>query len=115
MEDELQSLQENNTWELVPLPPKRKVVQCKWVYHTKPIADGFYIKQKAKLFGKGYSQVHGVDYIETFAPVAKMDSIRLVLTLAAGKCWEVHHMDIKSAFFHGELQEEIYMQQSEGF
>ena len=58
---------------------------------------------------KGYSQVHGFDYKETFAPVAKMDSIRLVLALADSKCWEVHHMDVKSAFLHGDLQEEIYM------
>ena len=83
MEDEFQTLQENNTWELVPLPPKRKVVQCKWVYQTKLVADGFDIKHKAKLVAKGYSQVHGVDYTETFAPVAKMDSIRLVLALVA--------------------------------
>ena len=61
------------------------------------------MKHKAILVSKGYSQVHGVDYTETFAPVAKMDSIRLVLALAASKCWEVHHMDVKSAFLHGEL------------
>ena len=64
---------------------------------------------------KNYSQVHGIDYTETFAPVAKMDSIRQVLALAATKCWEVHHMDVKSAFLHGEIQEEIYMQQPKGF
>ena len=95
MEDELQSLQENNTWELVPLPPKRKVVQCKWVFRTKLAAYGSNIKHKVILVAKVYSQVHGVDYIETFALVAKMDSIRLVLALAALKCWEVHHMDVK--------------------
>ena len=103
MEDELQSLQENNTWELVPLPPKRKVVQCKWVYWTKLAADGPDIKHKAILVAKGYYQFHGFYYTETFAPVAKMDSIRLVLALAASKCWEVHHMDVKSAFLHDEL------------
>ena len=64
---------------------------------------------------KGYSQVYGVDYTETFSPVAKMDSIRQVLALAASKCWEVHHMDVKSAFLHGKIQEEIYMQQHECF
>ena len=83
MEDELHSLQENNTWELVPLPPKRKVVQCKWVFRKKIVADGSDIKHKDRLVAKGYSQVHGVDYTKTFAPVAKMDSIRLVLALAA--------------------------------
>ena len=103
MEDELQSLQENNTWELFPLPPKRKVVQCKWVFWTKIYADGYDIKHKAILVAKGYYQVHGFDYSKTFAPVAKMDSIRLVLALAASKCWEVHHMDVKSALLHGEI------------
>ena len=62
-----------------------------------------------------YSQVHGFDYRETFAPVANMDSIRLVLALAASKCWEVHHMDVKSVLLHGELQEEIYMEHPEHF
>ena len=81
MEYELQSLQENNTWELVPLPPKRKVVQCKWVFQTKLAADGSDIKHKDRLVANGYSQVHIFDYIEIFAPVANMDSIRLVLAL----------------------------------
>ena len=88
---------------MVPLPPKGKVVQCKWVYQTKIAADGFDIKHKARLVAKGYSQVHGLDYRETFALVANMDSIRLVLALVASKCWEVHHMDVKSAFLNGEL------------
>ena len=83
MEDEFQSLQENNTWELVPLPPKRKVVQCKWVFQTKISAGGYDLKHKEILVAKGYSQVHGVDYTNTFSPVAKMNSIRLVLVLEA--------------------------------
>ena len=103
MEYELQSLQENNTWELVPLPPKRKVVQCKWVFRTKIASDGSDIKHKARLVAKVYSQVHGVYYTETFTLVAKRDSIRLILSLATSKCWEVHHMDVKSDFLHGEL------------
>ena len=115
MEDEFQSLQENNTWELVPLPPKRKVVQCKSIFWNKIVDDGSDMKHNSRLVAKFYSQVHGVDYTETFAPIAKMDSIRLVLALEASKGWEVHHMDVKSDFLHGELQEEIYMQQYEGF
>ena len=67
------------------------------------------MKHKEILVAKGYSQVHGVYYTETFSPVAKMDSIRPVLALTASKNWEVHHMDVKSAFLHSELQEEIYM------
>ena len=114
MEDEFQSLQENNTWELVHLPPKRKV-QCKWIFWTKIAANGSDLKHKARLVAKGYSQVHGVDYTETFAPVAKMDSIRLILALASSKGWQLHNMDVKSAFLHGEIQEEIYMQKPKCF
>ena len=115
MEEEFQSLQENKTWELVPLPPKRKLVQCKWVFQTKIAADGSDLKHKARLVAKGYSQVHSIDYTETFAPVAKMDSIRLVLAMAASKGWEVHHMYVKSNFLNRELQEEIYMKHPEFF
>ena len=104
MQDEFNSLQENETWELVSLPPKRKLVQCKWVYQTKVAADGSDKKYKAILVSRGFSQIQGVDYTETFAPVAKMDSIRLVVAIAASKCWEVHHMDAKSEFIHGEIQ-----------
>ena len=107
MQDEFNSLQENETWELVPLPPKRKLVQCKRVYRNKFAADRSDIKYKAILVSKVFYQVQGVDYTETFAPVAKMDSMRLVLAIAASKCWEVHHMDVKCAFLHGELHEEI--------
>ena len=73
------------------------------------------MKHKESLFSKGYYHVHGVDYTETFALVAKMDSIRLVLALTTSKGWEVHHMDVKSAFLHGEIHEEIYMQKPECF
>ena len=105
-------LQKNNTWELVDLPPGRKLVQCKWVYKTKFYADGSPLKYKDRLVAKLYSQVHVIDYNETFAPVAKTDSIKLALAIAASRQWEVHHMDVKCAFLNGDLIEEIYMQQS---
>ena len=85
MEEEFNSLQKSNTWELVDLPPGRKLVQCKWVYKTKFAANGSPFKYKAILVAKGYSHVHGIDYNETFALVAKMDSIRLALAIAASK------------------------------
>ena len=97
------------------LPPGRKLVQCKWVYKTKFAADGSPLKYKARLVAKGYSQVHGIDYNETFAPVAKMDSIRLALAIAASRQWEIHHMDVKCAFLNGDLTEEIYTHQPQGF
>ena len=103
MKEEFISLQKSNTWELVDLPPGRKLVQCKWVYKTKFAADGSPLKYKAILVAKGYSHVHGIDYNETFSPVAKMDSIRLALAIAASRKWEVHYMDIKCAFLNGDI------------
>ena len=86
-----------------------------WVFKTKFDADGSPSKYKAILVAKGYSQVHGIEYNETFAPVAKMDSIRLALAIAASKQWEVHHMDVKCAFLNGDITEEIYMQKPQVF
>ena len=90
-------------------PPRRKLVQCKWVFKTKFATDGSTFKYKEILVAKGYSQVHGIDYNETFAPIEKMDSIRLTLSIAASKQWEVHHMDVKCAFLNGDLTKEIYL------
>ena len=115
MQEKFNSLQENETWELVPLPPNRKLVQCKWVYRTKVVFYGSDIKYNSRLVSKGFFQVHGVDYTDTFAPVAKMDSIRLVLAISTSKRWEVHHMDVKSEFLHGELQDSLYIQQTKCF
>eukprot|EP00253_Pinus_taeda_P002752 PITA_02752 len=115
MNEEYHSLLANDTWDLVPLPKGRKLVRCKWVYRTKYGPDGKVDKHKARLVAKGFSQVEGIDYTETFSPVAKMNSIRLVLSLAASLKWEVHQMDVKSAFLHGDLHEEIYMEQPIGF
>ena len=84
-------------------PPGRKLVKCKWVFKTEFDAYGLPFKYKAILVDKEYSQVHGIDYKETFAPVAKMDSIRLALAIAASKQWEVHHMDVKCDLLNGDL------------
>ena len=84
-------------------------MQCKWVYRNKLVVDGSDIKYKDKLVAKGFSQFQGVDYIETFTPISKIDSIKLVLVIVASKCWEVHHMDVKSKFIHGDLNDNIYM------
>jgi hypothetical protein len=100
---------------LVPLPSGRKLVRCRWVYRTKSAADGHINRYKARLVAKGFQQVNGIDYDETFAPVAKMDSIRLALSITTTKGWEVYQMDVKNAFLHGDLSEEIYMEQPQGF
>eukprot|EP00253_Pinus_taeda_P008546 PITA_08546 len=115
MNEEYHSLLANGTWDLVPLPKGRKLVRCKWVYRTKYGPDRKVDKHKARLVAKGFSQVEGIDYTDTFSPVAKMNSIRLVLSFAASLKWEVHQMDVKSAFLHGDLHEEIYMEQPIGF
>ena len=88
---------------MVPLPPKRKLVKCKWIIRTKIAVDGLDVNYNTILFYSGYSQVHGVEYNETFALVANMDSIRLVLAIAASKGWKVHHMDVKSELLHHKI------------
>ena len=90
-------------------------MKCKWVFITNFSVDGSTLKYKAILVAKGYSQVHGINYNDTFAPVAKMDSIRIDLAIASSKKWEVHHMDVKCAFLNGDMNQEVYMQQPEGF
>jgi hypothetical protein len=115
MQEEYNSLLENQTWDLVPLPSGRKIVRCRWVYRTKSAADGKISRYKDRLVAKGFQQVHSIDYDETFTLVAKMDSIRLALAIATTKGWEVHQMDVKNAFLHGDLSEEIYMEQPQGF
>jgi hypothetical protein len=91
------------------------VIGVKWVFRTKFNPDGSINKHKARLVVKGYSQIFGIDYSDTFAPVARHDTIRLLLAIVAQKGWQVFHMDVKSAFLNGFLQEEIYVEQPEGF
>jgi len=115
MHEEYDSLVVNNTWSLVPLPTGRKPISCKWVFKIKHGVHGEVECYKAKLVARGFTQTFGVDYNETFAPVAKFVSIRCILALAAIKDMEIHQMDVKTAFLNGDLEEEIYMEQPEGF
>jgi hypothetical protein len=115
MEQEIQAIERNQTWELVSLPPRAKVIGVKWVYKTKHNEEGKIEKHKARLVVKGYSQTEGVDYNEVFAPVARWDTIRSLLAVAAQKGWYVLQLDVKSAFLYGELKEEVYVEQPEGF
>ncbi|KAG8497200.1 hypothetical protein CXB51_008576 [Gossypium anomalum] len=116
MNEEMQSLHKNRTWELVTLPKGKKAIGCKWVYAKK---EGFLgkneIRYKARLVAKGYAQKEGIDYNEVFSPVVKHSSIRILLALVAQYDLELVQLDVKTAFLPGDLEEEIYMTQPDGF
>ena len=111
MEDEINMIKKNQTWELVDRPSNRKVIGVKWVYKIKMNPDGTISKFKARLVVKGYSQQPGIDYGDTFAPVARLDTVKTLITLAAQEKWKIYQLDVKSAFLNGELEEEIYIEQ----
>ena len=115
MEREMRSLRENEVWELVELPPDRKVVGSKWVFKVKTDEVGRVDRYKARLVAQGFSQTRGMDYDETFCPVVRMESLRTVISLAASNGLELHQLDVTTAFFNGKLDEEVYMKQPEGF
>nr|KAJ0189210.1 hypothetical protein LSAT_V11C800391990 [Lactuca sativa] len=115
MEEEVTSLKQNQTWELVPIPRDIKPISCKWVYKLKRRPNGSIEGYKARLVARGFSQQYGLDYDETFSPVAKITTVRVLLALAASKDWKLWQMDVKNAFLHGELDQEIYMNQPKGF
>lgn len=109
MQHELDALQKNHTWDLVDLPPGKHTIGCKWVYKTKLKADGSLNRYKVRLVAKGYSQEAGFDYFDTFSPVVKLTTIKVLLFVAACKNWYVHQLDVNNAFLHGNLHEEVYM------
>ena len=115
MEREMKSIQSNNVWELVELPQGKKPIGCKWVYKIKTGADGEVKRYKARLVAKGFSQQYGLDYDETFSLVARFESLRLLLALAVQDGLTVHQMDVTTAFLNGTLEEEVYMDQPEGY
>ena len=115
MKNELKSIEKNNTWSLTELPLGYKPIGLKWVFKLKKDPNGEVVKHKARLVAKGYVQRQGIDFEEVFAPVARLNTIRVILALAANQSWEVHHLDVKSAFLNGELEEEVYVTQPEGF
>jgi hypothetical protein len=115
MTAEMESIQSNQTWELVTLPAGHRAIGLKWVFKVKKDPEGNIIKHKARLVAKGYAQREGVDFEEVFAPVARIETVRVLIALAAKNGWKVHHMDVKSAFLNGDLEEEVYVQQPSGF
>ncbi|KAK1413803.1 hypothetical protein QVD17_35586 [Tagetes erecta] len=111
----MDSIMQNNVWKLVDLPPGCKPLGCKWILKRKMKVDGSIDKFKARLVIQGFRQKEGLDYFDTYAPVARISTIRLLLALAAIHNLVIHQMDVKTAFLNGDLDEEIYMKQPEGF
>ncbi|CAO2841169.1 unnamed protein product [Amaranthus hypochondriacus] len=115
MEDEIEALEKNRTWEKCIIPKGKKIVGCRWVFTIKYKSDGTIERYKARLVAKGYTQTYGIDYSETFSPVAKIDTIRVLFSIAANKDWPLYQFDVKNAFLHGEIKEEVYMEAPPGF
>ncbi|KAL0430371.1 UNVERIFIED_CONTAM: Retrovirus-related Pol polyprotein from transposon RE2 [Sesamum radiatum] len=115
MQNEIAALERNQTWDIVPLPKDKKTIGCRWIYKLKTKADGSIESHKARLVAKGYNQVPGIDYVDSFSPVAKSVTVRIFLAVAAALQWHVHQLDINNAFLHGHLDKEIYIQPPEGY
>ena len=116
-EDEMNSLRKHKVWDLIPcnqVPDGRKIIPSKLVFHYKRDSAGNVTCHKVRVVAKGYAQKPGVDYTDTYAPVVRMESTRAILHIGASLDWEIHQMDVKTAFLHSELEEEVYMEQPEG-
>ncbi|KAL0541072.1 hypothetical protein IC582_021103 [Cucumis melo] len=115
MKEEMTTIEKNGTWKMVDLPKGKNAIDLKWVYKTKFAADGSLEKHKARLVAKGHAQQHGINFEETFSPVARFETVRVVLALAAQQQWSVYQFDVKSDFLNEELEEEVYVEQPKGF
>lgn len=115
MDSELASIYKNDTWDLVSLPPDRKAITTKWIFRVKTNADGSTAKLKARLVAKGFQQQEGIDYTETFAPVVKWNTLRSVVALAGHRGWKIFHLDVKTAFLNGVIDEDIFVSPPPGF
>eukprot|EP00253_Pinus_taeda_P014048 PITA_14048 len=115
MDEELERIKKNDTWELVPRPHNKNIIGSKWIFKNKLNENGEVIRNKARLVCKGNAQQEGIDFEETFAPVSILEAIRMFLSLSSFRKFKVYQMDVKSTFLNGDLEEEIYVEQLEGF
>ncbi|GJU44967.1 retrovirus-related pol polyprotein from transposon TNT 1-94 [Tanacetum coccineum] len=115
MQEELNQFVANDVWELVPLPMSQSVIGTKWVFRNKLDENGIVSRNKARLVAQGYNQQEGIDYDETYAPVARLESIRILLAIACANDFKLYQMDVKSAFLNGFINEEVYVAQPPGF
>ena len=115
MDEEYSALMRNKTWHLVSEKRGKNIIDCKWVYRIKRKADGTIDRYKARLVAKGSKQRYGLDYEDTFSPVVKAASIRLVLAISMSRGWSLRQLDVQNAFLHGVLEEEVYMRQPRGY
>ncbi|PKI69247.1 hypothetical protein CRG98_010384 [Punica granatum] len=115
MNEEVRALELNKTWTIEQVPSNKKPIGYKWVFKIKRNAYGSVERFKARLVAKGFTQVEGVDFNETFAAVAKLVTVQLILSLAVVNYWEMHQLDVHNAFLHGDLTEEVYMRMPPGF
>ena len=115
MHEELHQFVRNDVWELVPRPKGVNVIGTKWIFKNKSDKHGTVIRNKSRLVARDYTQVEGIDFDKTFAPVARLESIRILLAIASHLNFKLYQMDVKSAFLNGMLQEEIYVEQPKGF
>ncbi|WVZ90085.1 hypothetical protein U9M48_036416 [Paspalum notatum var. saurae] len=115
MHEELENFEINHVWDLVEPPPNCRPIGTKWVFKNKQGEDGMVVRNKARLVAQGFCQKEGIDYEETFAPIARLEAIRILLAFAASKGFKLQQMDVKSAFLNGFIEEEVYVRQPPGF
>ena len=108
-------IEKNNTWELVPRPHDKNIIGTKWIFKNKLNENGEVIRNNARLVYKGYAQQEGIDFEETFAPVARLEAIRMFLALSSFQKFKVFQVDVKSTFLNGDIKEEVYIEQPDGF
>ncbi len=115
MHEELENFERNKVWTLVEPPSRHNIIRTKWVFKNKQNEDGLTVRNKAKLGAQGFTQVKDLDFDETFAPVARIEAIRLLLAFAASKGFKLYQIDVKIAFLNGFIQQEVYVKQPLGF